>query len=109
MPNFPRLLYYLAGAMRRVYWKQEDLQKYQKTRLRSVIDFAYKYVPFYHKMFKTSNIKPSHIKSAEDLSRLPLLRKADLRSGKPADFISSRYVPQALFPESLLQPVYPSF
>ncbi|MGD8545528.1 MAG: phenylacetate--CoA ligase family protein [Candidatus Bathyarchaeota archaeon] len=96
MPNFPRLLYYLAGAMRRVYWKQEDLKKYQKTKLRSVIDHAYKHVPFYHKMFKTSNIKPSHIKSAEDLSKLPLLRKADLRSGEPTDFISSGYDIQGL-------------
>ena len=52
MPNFPRLLYYLIGAMSRLHWNRERLLRYQEKRLRYVIQYAYKYVPFYRKRFK---------------------------------------------------------
>ena len=91
MPNFPRLLYYLANSMRRLSWDGDKLRKYQEKRLRSVVQYAYKYVPFYHKKFKELKICPADIKTREDLTKLPIVGKDELRNGNSAELISTGF------------------
>ncbi len=98
MPNFPRLLYYLATAMRRVYWSRDRLQRYQERRLRSIVKNAYDNVPFYHRKIKEAGVDPKSVRKPEDLARLPILRKADLRNQHPRSFISTAYTPRLLKP-----------
>jgi phenylacetate-CoA ligase len=90
MTNFPRLLYYLFWAMKRSRWKKEKLRRYQEKRLTSVIKYAYDYVPFYHKKFKEVGVKPNSIRTLEDLKKLPIFRKDELRQGKK-DLISVQF------------------
>lgn len=90
-PNFPRLLYYIAKALRKAYWERDKLRKYQEKRLRSVVQNAYKYVPFYHKKFKELKITPNDIKSRQDLAKLPIVRKDDLRHQDPTKLISTGF------------------
>jgi phenylacetate-CoA ligase len=96
MPNFPRLLYYLANSMRRLSWDRNKLRKYQEKRLRSVVHYAYKYVPSYHRKLKELKIRPGEIKTKEDLAKLPLVRKDELRHGNPAELISTGFVVENL-------------
>ena len=57
-------------------WKSyEELKKEQEIQLENIINFCYKYVPFYHKLFKSLDIKPDSIKTIEDLEKLPILNK----------------------------------
>lgn len=57
-------------------WKSyEELKKEQEIQLENIINFCYKYVPFYHKLFKSLDIKPDSIKAIEDLEKLPILNK----------------------------------
>lgn len=79
MPNFPRILYYLAGAMRRLTWNQKKLRSYQEKRLRNIVRYAYTHVPFYHNKFKEAGISPSDIRTVEDLAKVPITRKDELR------------------------------
>lgn len=79
MPNFLRILYYLAKAMKRAYWNRDKLKKYQEKRLRSVVKSAYNSVPFYHEEFKKAKVLPGDIKTLEDLAKLPIVRKDEMR------------------------------
>ena len=63
----------------RSYWKQEKLADYQNKRLRSIIKYAYDYVPFYHQKFKELGIKPYEIKTTQDLNKLPIIKKDEIR------------------------------
>lgn len=55
------------------------IQKYiQNRRLRKLVKRAYK-IPFYKERFDKVGVKPNDIKSKEDLSKLPVLTKAEYR------------------------------
>jgi len=74
-----RKLWYLY-KLRKNQWKSlNDLKKLQERKLRAIIRYAYKNVPFYHKKFREANIKPKDIKSVEDLSKLPFTTKEEVR------------------------------
>ncbi len=52
-----------------------ELKKEQEKQLRKFIGFAYRNVPYYHKLFKNLKLEPENIKSIEDLQRIPVLTK----------------------------------
>jgi phenylacetate-CoA ligase len=79
MPNLPRILYFLAGAMQRLRWNHEKLRNYQEKRLRKIIHYAYTHVPFYHKKFKEAGVTPSEIRTIKDLVKVPITRKDEFR------------------------------
>lgn len=58
MPNFLRILCYLAKAMKRAYWSKDKIRRYQEKRLRSVVKYAYEFVPFYHERFRKAGVIP---------------------------------------------------
>jgi phenylacetate-CoA ligase len=88
MTNFPRLLWYLAFGLRRLRWDSRTLQKYQEKRLRSVVNHAYHFVPFYHTKFKRAGIFPAEIKTLTDLSKLPVVTKDEIRHENPLRLVS---------------------
>ncbi len=51
----------------------------QEKRLKKLVNKAYK-VPFYKERFDKAGVKPSDIKHAEDLAKLPVLTKDELRA-----------------------------
>ena len=57
-------------------WKTYDeLKEEQEKQLRAMIDFAYKNVPYYHRLFNNLRLSPDDIKSVEDLEKLLILTK----------------------------------
>jgi len=91
MPNFARILYYLAKAMKRPYWDRDRLRTYQEKRLRSVVEYAYNFVPFYHEKFRKAGVIPSDIKTLEDLAKLPIVRKDEMRHENPRKLVSMEF------------------
>jgi phenylacetate-CoA ligase len=79
MTNFLRTFYYLHSMIRRAYWNHDRLIDYQNKRLRKTIRYAYEHVPFYHRKFRELRIKPIDIKTAKDLNKLPIIRKAEIK------------------------------
>ncbi|MCD4808938.1 MAG: phenylacetate--CoA ligase family protein, partial [Methanosarcinales archaeon] len=55
------------------YESYENLKRYQEEKLQGLIQFSYDKVPYYHKLFKSLNLKPEDIRSIEDLQKLPIL------------------------------------
>lgn len=70
------------------YLSLEGLYELRDTRLRSIVNYAAKTVPYYQDLFRTMKINPSEIRSVEDLEGLPFLDKEMVRKD-PVYFIST--------------------
>jgi phenylacetate-CoA ligase len=77
-------------------WKSyEELKEEQEKQLRVMINFAYKNVPYYHKLFDDLELNPDDIKSVEDLEKLPILTKEIIKQNwgdfKPINLNKMKY------------------
>jgi phenylacetate-CoA ligase len=59
------------------------LEKLQMERLKATLELAYKKIPYYTRAFDERRLKPSDIRSFDDLTRLPFTTKQDLRANYP--------------------------
>ena len=57
----------------------EELAAIRDERLRQMIRHAYKTTPFYKKLMDEAHVKPSDIRTATDLQRLPTITKQDIQ------------------------------
>ena len=74
----------------RLFFNQEletlpkrQLQALQLERLQSIVARAYTQNSFYHKLYSEAGVKPSDIKSLEDIHKLPFLEKRTVREAYP--------------------------
>lgn len=74
--SFERYQTQLAASQ---WMSRAAIGEYQNERLRVVISHAYEHVPFYRKRFDALRLKPSDIRSPQDLPKLPLLTRDDVR------------------------------
>lgn len=61
----------------------EDMKKLQTQRLKHIVDLVYEKVPFYKERFDQLNVKPEHIRSIDDIQKIPFTNKQDLRDHYP--------------------------
>lgn len=61
----------------------EGLKEVQSERLKEMIDYIYKNSSFYKKKLNEFGIKPSDIKSIDDIKKLPFTTKEDMRDNYP--------------------------
>jgi len=73
-------LMYFSWLQRTQWLPRSKLKEIQQKRLRLLLEHVFRHVPFYRKMFKAKNVEPSDIKSSEDLLKLPIVTKYDIRS-----------------------------
>jgi phenylacetate-CoA ligase len=57
-----------------------ELRAYQDERLRAVIAHAYATVPYYRRTFDECKLKPADVRNQDDLHKLPLLTRADIKA-----------------------------
>jgi phenylacetate-CoA ligase len=62
---------------------REALEAIQMRRLKTTVERAYANVAFYRDAFQQAGVSPSGIQSLDDLRRLPLTTKKDLRDNYP--------------------------
>jgi phenylacetate-CoA ligase len=62
---------------------RQEMTKIQSERLKKACERVYARVPFYKKAFDEKGVKPSDIKSVEDVVKLPFTKKSDLRDNYP--------------------------
>ena len=91
MTNFARILYYLFSGLRRLHWTEDRLRKYQEKKIRSVVRYAYQKVPFYHKKFREANISPYDIKTLDDLTKVPIAEKDEIRNAPTSELVSKDF------------------
>lgn len=61
------------------WWSAQQLRELQDARLRALIRHAYEHVPYYRRIFDERGWKPADVATAEDLYKLPVLTKQDVR------------------------------
>lgn len=61
----------------------EEMRKIQNEKLVRQVKHVWDNVPYYRKKMEAKGVTPDDIHSVDDLSRLPLLSKADLRESYP--------------------------
>jgi len=61
----------------------KTIEEIQLERLKHMVTKAYNNVPFYKKKFDEIGLKPEHIQSLKDVSKLPFTTKADMRDEYP--------------------------
>jgi phenylacetate-CoA ligase len=74
---------HLACLQKTQWWSREQIEELQNKKLRALIHHAYENVPYYTRLFHTHNIHPEDIKTKEDLKRIPVLTKNDIRQNLP--------------------------
>ena len=66
---------------------RKELSLLQRDRLRETVIRAAQ-VPFYKEAFARQKVTPDTIRNVEDVRRLPLIRKDDLRENYPLGFLA---------------------
>ena len=77
--SWSNIVYNLQVLRRNAWLPYSELKKIQLKKLRCIIKYAYENVPFYHQRFNMVKVKPSHIKSLEDLRKIPVLTKSEVQ------------------------------
>lgn len=67
------------------FWPLERVQALQNRRVRDMVGFAWREVPFYRDAMASVRLRPEDFRTADDLALLPLIGKPDLEAN-PAQF-----------------------
>lgn len=72
----------IASSYRRIMrmqaWSPSEIRALQSDQLRKLVVHAYKRTVYYEKLFKQRGLIPSDIQTLEDLTKIPILTKADV-------------------------------
>lgn len=60
-------------------WTESKLRAYQETRLREIVAYACKHVPYYRDLMRRYSLTPEMCSTLDGLRRLPILTKADVQ------------------------------
>ncbi|MBK9234568.1 MAG: phenylacetate--CoA ligase family protein [Rhodoferax sp.] len=87
-PLHERLKHHSTVAVRRrmeqsQWWPAEALAQLQADRLRALLIEVGAKVPYYRDLFARLQFDPASVRSTQDLQRLPLLTKAEIRAFTP--------------------------
>lgn len=87
--NSPRLTYWreIEGTQ---YWDKARLRDLQWQRLNGMFRFVYANNDFYRTRFDTAGLQPEDIRTPEDMRRIPILTKEEIRRNSQ-EMISSGY------------------
>jgi phenylacetate-CoA ligase len=71
--------HYMLQVKRNQWRKSQESRDFQFGRLKAIIEHAYDYVPYYHRLFDSVNFKPGDVKSVDDLKKIPVTTKKDIQ------------------------------
>lgn len=66
-----------------IFRKRKEIDEIRNRRFRKILKYVYENSPLYRRKFKDSGIDIDRIKSVEDISKLPLTTKQELRESYP--------------------------
>ena len=79
------------------YLPREEINRLQMKSLHALITHAYRTVPYYHRVFKETGLRPEDIRTVKDLKKLPVLNKVVIRENFK-DLISKDFPKNQLVP-----------
>lgn len=79
------------------YLPRQEIERFQARNLRVLLKHAYETVPYYRRIFRERALSPIDIRSVDDLTKLPVLSKADIRRNFE-DLVSRDFPESGLIP-----------
>jgi phenylacetate-CoA ligase len=76
---------------------EQELEQFRLERLRAIVKHAYENVELYQRTWRQAGVRPDEIRTLDDLRKLPLTTKEDLRGSFPGGVLSRRYRPADCF------------
>lgn len=70
----------LTLALKRQYWPIKELRRWQDKNFRKLLNYAYKNVSFYRKLYKEHGVDIHKIKGVKDANKLPTVDKVMLQN-----------------------------
>ena len=61
-------------------WNAEQIREWQEKQLQRIVDQAYNHTIYWKRIFDERGLKPSDICTLEDIKKLPILTKQDIRA-----------------------------
>lgn len=90
----------LYSMVRHPYVGREQLVAFQNTRLRRLVDYAYRHVAYYRDLFDRHGLKPHHIKTIQDLAVVPITTRSDLQALAVEEIVARQVKPKCLITRS---------
>ena len=88
----------LQAAEQRTFWPAEKLKEFQNARLREIVAYAARHVPWYRRAFAEHRVPVAHVRSIDDLAEyLPVLTKEEIQA-HTSDFFSDEIPPSRRVP-----------
>lgn len=86
-----KINFFLSFLEESQWWSKEKIIEYQNERLRQLIKHSVNTVPYYRCLFKKINLSPNDIQSKNDLYKIPILSKTDIKRQGIDKFTSENY------------------
>lgn len=75
----PKVLEYYNLFLQNNNMSLQEMHIYQNNKLKKMIQYCYKNIPYYQDLFDSLGLKPEDIECIEDLCKLPILTKDDIK------------------------------
>lgn len=83
-----RILSHMPALYKNQYKSPEKLKKFQEKRLRYMVNFAYRNTALYKEKFKKAHIIPSDIDTLDDITKIPLVTKEEIKAVYPQGIVT---------------------
>ena len=74
-----RSIWFLLKIYRNQWRDQSELKKIQEKMFLDIFKHAYENTTFYHRLYRKHDISPNDVKSLDDIIKLPIITKQDLK------------------------------
>lgn len=91
---------YLSHLERSQWLPPEEIRALQERKLQALLRHAYDRTPFYRQVFDQVNVRPEDVHSLDDLHRLPIITKDQVRASFPDGIIADNVERDRLIPYS---------
>jgi phenylacetate-CoA ligase len=81
-------LFDLCTLRRNLHRSPSELREMQTKKLRAMVEHAYRNVPFYRRKFDDARVNPCDIKTIEDLTKIPISTKSEIRSASLSQVVA---------------------
>lgn len=84
-------LYQVGTCYKNQHESREILQKIQLERLKYIVNYAYRESPLYREKFKKKGVDPSDIRTLDDIAKIPLVTKGEIKNAFPQGVIPHHF------------------
>jgi len=85
---------YMVELSRISHMNSEEIKDLQSKYLKKIVRHAYNNVELYRRKWNEAGVSPENIKVVDDLHKLPIITKDDLRKFSPEGIIAKNYDPK---------------